>query len=82
MNKIVSKIKIFVHDWKILRDLEKNSDFGTVLIQRGPARTGKTIRANKWAAKDHQMRRVVEGDKAYAEILASRGLSVVLNLNY
>lgn len=53
---------------------------GAVLIQQSPPRTGKTVRANAWMAKDPDYRRVVDGDRKEAERLANNGYSVVLNL--
>lgn len=56
---------------------------GEILVQEGPPRSGKTVRANAWMDKDPENRRVVDGvdknDKE-AKRLANEGYSVVLNI--
>lgn len=53
---------------------------GNVTIQQSPPRTGKTIRAEAWKAKDPENRRVVDGDRKEADRLAAEGYDVMLNL--
>ena len=61
-------------------ELPRKIPRGQITEQVGPARTGKTERANAWMADDPENRRVVDGDRKEAQRLADQGYAVILNL--
>lgn len=52
---------------------------GTLIIQAGPPRSGKTARAKRWWEFDPHERRIIDGDRAEADRLINQGYDVVLN---
>lgn len=81
MKTLINNIKIRLNDWKILRNMERLTKPGEIIIQQSGPRTGKSERARKWEAKDPENRRVVDGDETFAYILANSELKPAVCLN-
>lgn len=63
--------KIRIRDRRILKNMEKLSKPGHIIVQQSEGRTGKSERARVWAAKDPENRRIVDGDSFYAYLVAN-----------